>query len=129
MTRKEYRAKMRALHGADWWKDKSKAKALAKKYSGEWYENWPTFAGWVHPSVMEPHSDSPYVAYGHAEDGSRLDVAIHKKRDGFHVTGEADELDLGSDGEWVLVREDQIDKRGLTMAQAIAAVKKLVEPA
>jgi len=135
MTRKEYRAKMRAEYGADWWKKDQKArrarrktgfaaspkKAKAKKHSGPWYFNWPTLWGWLPPDVVHT-ADESYVVYSHVDDMSHIGIDIHKKGDGLHVTGEAGWEDWYGPGS--VQREGKIDKRGLTKAQAIAAVRK-----
>ena len=125
-TRKEYRAAMRAKHGADWWK-KAKTKTKTKKPTTKaWYEDWPALgqSGWLSPVVVRGRSTwgAPIVvSYVMQEDMSDIDIEIFPdgKSGKLRVKGEMSGHHYGEDWEHV-----EIDKRGLTKKQAIAAVRE-----
>jgi len=111
------------------------SRAMAKKptpkksaYKKEWYEGWPPLGqgGWLPPQVLIldelTWGGSVGVSYRNQDDASSTDIEIFPdgKSGKLRVKGEMSGGDT-SGGHW---REVDIDKRGLTKKQALAAVRK-----
>ena len=115
MSRKEYRAKMRAKHGPDWWKKKPKKAHPARRKTGfaaspkkkAWNEGWPTILG------MKPYSAQDSVAYDDSRYGvGQLDLYVHKEGSKYVVIL----LDSGPGSDSYVHQEEVSD---LTKKQAV----------
>ncbi len=100
MSRKEYRAKMRAKHGPDWWKKSTKKSA--KKSAGSAYEEkWAGFpvlvGGMENSSLLEPqYGDSVYkgdlvYADEDAAGATSWAITVRKKGPKYTITGSVQE--------------------------------------
>lgn len=95
-TRKEYRAKMRAEYGADWWKDNPTQKWDVKGYRKEW-QGFPRYVGGLpfssldEPDYAKPGDDLIYSGETrhryHRGDvqGIRVEKTWGRWGDAFHV--------------------------------------------
>ncbi len=138
MTRKEYRAKMRAEYGADWWKKDQKARrarrktgfAASPKKKKAWHEGWPTING------IKPHASGQ-------NQSSRMIVNYTPKH--LHESGWVVEVDAVM-GQTISKGEERgklsvyawadnpytgdgyplAEKHGLSKPQAIATARKFL---
>lgn len=94
-----------------------------RKAKKAWYDGWPS-AGWIDPKVMRGRSTwgAPIVvSYHRSEDMESVDLEIFPEGKGgkLSVVGERSSHYFGENYE-----DDEIDMRGLTKKQAIAAVRE-----
>jgi hypothetical protein len=108
---------MRAQHGADWWKKAKKPKAK-KSWSDR--SRWPE---WIGDSQRMVSDDQ--VRYGWQDDDGRATVVIKETGpNSYHLKGESEENWLS--GEPNEIEYGEMERSGLTHAQAIKAVKEFI---